>query len=238
MNGYDEQTWVNGESQANAQRFNHMEAGIKNAYNVSLIAITNIEPSECNEGDKYFNTTDNLIYTATDTDTWGETGETPISDKTYVLITDGSTYAYNGTTLTRIGGSEQIVANEYSESTTIPYSANYVNGAIKEVYSTSEIEIGVWIDGSKLYRKVIDFGALPDSTSKSVAHNITNLDTIVSLIVFANSIQGGGIPIPHATTTTPAYVYVSTTSVTIATTNDRTPYTNTYVTIVYTKTTD
>lgn len=103
---YDEQTWVNGESQANAQRFNHMEAGIKNAYNVSLIAITNIQPSECNEGDKYFNTTDNLIYTATDTDTWSATGETPISDKTYVLTTDGSTYTYNGTTLTQIGGKQ------------------------------------------------------------------------------------------------------------------------------------
>lgn len=127
MTGYDEQTWVNGESQANAQRFNHMEAGIKNAYNVSLIAITNIEPSEYNEGDKYYNTSDNLIYIATSNNEWSETGETPISDKTYVLIEDGSTYMYDGTTLTRIGGSEQEVENEYSESTTLPYSANYIN---------------------------------------------------------------------------------------------------------------
>lgn len=126
---YGKQTWVNRESQANATRLNHIEDGIYNAYNVSLIAITNIQPSECNTGDKYFNTTDNLIYTATGTNTWSETGETPISDKTYVLTSDGSTYMYNGTTLTRIGGGQ--VENEYSESTTLPYSANYINGIVE-----------------------------------------------------------------------------------------------------------
>lgn len=128
---YEKQTWVNRQSQANATRLSHIEDGIYNAYMTSLIAITNIQPSECNEGDKYFNTSDNLIYTATDTDTWSETGETPISDKTYVLLEDGSTYMYDGTTLTRIGGSEQEVENEYSESTVIPYSCDYVNNLTK-----------------------------------------------------------------------------------------------------------
>ena len=106
MEGYEEQFWgnENPESQVNATRMTHIEKGIKNAYNVSLTAITSIEPSECNEGDKYFNTSDNLIYTATDTDTWSETGETPISDKTYILTSNGSTYSYNGTTLVRFGG--------------------------------------------------------------------------------------------------------------------------------------
>lgn len=131
---YEKQTWINRDATkpANATRLNHIEDGIYNAYNVSLIAITNIQPSECNEGDKYYNTTDNLIYTATGSNEWSETGETPISDKTYVLLEDGSTYMYDGTTLARIGGSQ--VENEYSESTTDAYSCNYANDKFARKY--------------------------------------------------------------------------------------------------------
>ena len=35
-----------------------------------------------------------------------------------------------------------------------------------------------WIDGKPIYRKVIDFGALPDTTTKSVLHGIENTDYI------------------------------------------------------------
>ena len=34
-----------------------------------------------------------------------------------------------------------------------------------------------WIDGKRIYRKVINFGTLPNSTIKSVLHNIASLDT-------------------------------------------------------------
>lgn len=112
---YEKQTWVNRQSQANATRLSHIEDGIYNAYMTSLIAITNIEPSECNEDDKYYNTSDNLIYTATGSNEWSETGETPISGKIYVLLENNSTYMYNGILLiplcggngeTPIGGSQ------------------------------------------------------------------------------------------------------------------------------------
>ena len=45
----------------------------------------------------------------------------------------------------------------------------------KEVYSTDETVIGTWIDGKPIYRKVIDFGALPNANTKSVAHNINDI---------------------------------------------------------------
>lgn len=143
---YEKQTWINRDATkpANATRLNHIEDGIYNAYNVSLTAITNIQPSECNEGDKYYNTTDNLIYTATGSNEWSETGETPIGDKTYVLIEDGSTYMYNGTTLTRIGGSEQEVENEYSESETLPYSCDYSNNNFSKKYINAK-ETSRWV---------------------------------------------------------------------------------------------
>lgn len=49
-------------------------------------------------------------------------------------------------------------------------------------YSTSEINTGkTWIDGKTIYRKVVDTGTLPDQNTKSVAHNISNLDRIIHI---------------------------------------------------------
>lgn len=45
-------------------------------------------------------------------------------------------------------------------------------------YSEEEREIGVWTDGKPLYQKTFDIGAFPNTTTKSFAHNIANIDTI------------------------------------------------------------
>ena len=44
-----------------------------------------------------------------------------------------------------------------------------------EKYSTSETQIGTWIDGKPLYRKVINFGAMPNNTTSYKAHGISNI---------------------------------------------------------------
>jgi hypothetical protein len=49
-------------------------------------------------------------------------------------------------------------------------------------FSTSEQDSGRrWIDGSTIYVKTFNFGALPNSTTKAVAHSITNLDLVIEL---------------------------------------------------------
>ena len=49
-------------------------------------------------------------------------------------------------------------------------------------YSTTEINTGAkWIDGSAIYKKTINFGALPSSGHKSVAHNIANFGALVDI---------------------------------------------------------
>ena len=49
-------------------------------------------------------------------------------------------------------------------------------------YTTSEQDTGLtWHDGSSIYQKTVNFGALPNSTSKSVAHGITGLDIVISV---------------------------------------------------------
>ena len=75
---------------------------------------------------------------------------------------------------------------------------NFINVINAErSYSTSEVNTGKkWIDGKPIYRKVIDFGSLPDTTSKTVAHNIQNLETFTFVhgIVYSS---GGCVPIPY-----------------------------------------
>lgn len=56
------------------------------------------------------------------------------------------------------------------------------------VYSQNEIDTGkIWIDGKKIYRKVINCGTLPNNSIKKVPINITNINEIIDLIVTASS---------------------------------------------------
>ena len=49
-------------------------------------------------------------------------------------------------------------------------------------YSTSEQDTGfTWIDGSAIYKKTINFGALPSSGNKNMAHSIANFSTLVDI---------------------------------------------------------
>ena len=48
-----------------------------------------------------------------------------------------------------------------------------------KIYSTDEKMIGMWINGKKLYRKVVNFDYFGNNGQRTVSHNITNLDDIV-----------------------------------------------------------
>ncbi len=48
-------------------------------------------------------------------------------------------------------------------------------------YSTEEQIVGEWIDGSTLYEKMVECGALPNNGTKNVAHGITNLAYVVKM---------------------------------------------------------
>lgn len=69
-----------------------------------LLAVSSSAPATCDTGDIYFNTTDNLIYTATATDTWSSTGVAPTENTIYIEFTSQTAYAYDGTTLVSVGG--------------------------------------------------------------------------------------------------------------------------------------
>ena len=108
------------------------------------------------------------------------------------------------------------------------------------IYSTEEQQVGVWTDGKPLYQKTIDFGALPNNATKSVAHGISNINHVVMIEGYATN-ETQFFPMPftnNETAGSQVCVYVSKTNVSIRTSVDRSAYTKCFITLQYTKTTD
>lgn len=124
-----------------ADALNNIEDGIEESHNIQLLAVTDTAPSECAEGDKYYDTTTNLIYTATGTDEWGETGETPIADILYIVLDEQSTYTYDGTDLVSVGGGSSAGGETLPVGSEIDYDGTTVPTGWEEV----EYDSG-WLD--------------------------------------------------------------------------------------------
>lgn len=109
-------------------------------------------------------------------------------------------------------------------------------------YSTDEQDTGkTWVDGRPLYQKTINFGALPNNTTKAVAHGISNLDRIVVMFGTAyNTDTGFTLPLEDTDgaigITGVIRLFADDTNISIVTYRDQSMYDSTYVTIQYTKT--
>lgn len=105
-------------------------------------------------------------------------------------------------------------------------------------YSLEEIDTGfTWIDGSHIYKKTISVGNMPNASQKNVPHGITNLGRVVKYEGIVNSSTTIYSSLPHVATNKlyDVQVAITSTSVRLETSNDRTGMTNGYVTIFYTK---
>ena len=131
-----------------------------------------------------------------------------------------------------------VMLEKGSEST-LPY-VPYKEFSNKQHYSTSEQVIGTWIDGKTLYRKVVNFGALPNATTTTVAHGISNLGVVTDIKGIAtNSATGKRFPLPYSSTTlvdNNIDFSCNNTDITITTGVDRTGLDICYVILEYTKT--
>ena len=99
----------------------------------------------------------------------------------------------------------------------------------------TEVQTPDTLDGSPLYAKVVDFGSLPNSTSKSVAHSITGLDQVIRAEFVSYS--SGATRWREVTYTSAGNVRweVNTTNITCVTTSNFSGETGRVV-LVYTKT--
>lgn len=208
-----------------------------------LLAVTDTAPAECSTGDKYFNTSTNLIYTATATDTWGSTGVAPTLNTIYVEFATQTAYAYNGTTLISVGGgsgSSDIVIVDpdtvsedtklYIESTDLDFQGEIVN----DIYSTSEIKTNkIWIDGKPIYRKVVQTDNVAFSNSGTlISTGMLNVDSIIKINLSMLFADGNWYTHWHFTDIT----YKKDTNQVLLYTDSSATFTRVYVILEYTKT--
>ena len=149
------------------------------------------------------------------------------------VVVKKSTAAADANKMIKADGTKALVGASNIDFTTLPGN-----------YSTSEIDTGyTWIDGSHIYKKTIDFGALPNNTTKSVNHGISNFNFATKIEVVAVSTNGNEtIPLPlpsKASSSDSLEMSVTRTAVKISTSNSgywSSTFPNCYVTLYYIKT--
>lgn len=130
------------------------EEDLNNTQTVELIYIGEEIPSDMKNGDNYYDTTDNRIYTMIDDEL--NDGEEPVEGVLYILISEQNIYYYNGSTLISVGGgTEDILIQEEEPETDdwkIWIDKKAVDNLGSEVYVGSEEPENkrkVWVEASK-----------------------------------------------------------------------------------------
>ena len=99
--------------------------------NVELKLISDTQPTGLTHGDKYYNTTTNKIYVYVGSGEYVDLGE-PKEGILYILFDTQESYAYNGTTLVKMGDGTGVV--DYTNTTNKPQ----INGVTLSGNKTSQ----------------------------------------------------------------------------------------------------
>ena len=182
--------------------------------------------------------------------TWGTVSTGTINDATLTIQQNGNqvaTFTANSATNATANITTPVITvtdtdpGEGSALSANNFVAVYGGNVYNPDYSTSEALAGfTWIDGSPVYKKTINFGALPDSTTKQVQHGITNLNRVIKMEGYSyRSADGLTFPLNFSsvvanansigTTVTPTYISVDTGM-------NRNNISECYITLYYTKT--
>lgn len=104
-------------------------------------------------------------------------------------------------------------------------------------YSTSEVATPyTWIDGKTIYKKTINTGTLPNATSKTVSHSISNLYRVIKMEGYAyNGSTNIGMPLVSTNADYNVQATVTSTNISLQCIADRSGFTESYVTLYYTK---
>ena len=109
-------------------------------------------------------------------------------------------------------------------------------------YSTDEQVVGKWIDNRPIYQKTFDCGALPNNTTKRIAHNVTDFDFVIDMRGIATNTSTHISRELDMISTVQASNSVSLscgrTNIELSTGTNGSAYNQTYVTLKYVKTTD
>lgn len=162
----------------------NLTAGIK-GYFATPAALTAAYPTGQNGWWAIVGTTDTIWVWDGDTSAWVDTGDVSYFYTKTESDARFATAAQGALADTAIQPDDLIAANVSVADAGGYFTSAQVEGALQEVASVAnaankytlgeEIVIGTY-NGKPLYRKVVDFGALPASGEKTVAHGIANID--------------------------------------------------------------
>ena len=112
----------------------------------------------------------------------------------------------DNTTSSAYSGARSYLYCEYVED-------YYITQAVSEsnTYSTDEIEIGRWIDGKPIYRKVWT-GTITSGTSQTIVNNVLtdlSIDTVVSITSMAKDNDNRRLPSYYFSSTDLFRIYIS-----------------------------
>ncbi|MFQ5685096.1 MAG: hypothetical protein ACE5GV_00400 [Candidatus Scalindua sp.] len=129
---------------------------------------------------------------------------------------------------------------------TLESHARFLNRKDTGQYDEFEVQVNQTFPGAspqekrEIFRTVIDFGALPNTAAKSVAHNISNFSSVIFTRIYGISTQPGvqAFPIPLASTAfaNQVEIFVDSSDVIITTGGDRSALTDTWVVLEYYRT--
>lgn len=139
----------------------------------------------------------------------------------------------SGTTVSNKKVYPMLRPSNIKDATYVPYSkTNYeLTTEISNIanYSTTETNTGKkWINGKDIYRKVIEFGSLPNNSTKYVRHNISGIQEVINISVISKDTSSSNTTwysLPYSTQDGLQYtirIVCNTTDVAIRTGTDRT----------------
>ncbi len=103
-------------------------------------------------------------------------------------------------------------------------------------FETAERATGkVWIDGKMIYRRVVNFGALPDTTSKAIGTSTSAgvIDFVTDLYLIAYNGSDEWAAIPHLSSA--LRIINNGTHVDVTSSSDLSGWTSSYVVMEFTK---
>lgn len=135
--------------------------------------------------------------------------------------------------------SESVKQEKLTEGANISIVGNVISSLHNGVsYTLSEQWTGkTWIDGKKIYQKTINCGALPNTASKNIPHNIANVNEFIFAYGFAYARDiGSSLPLPTVSNTPANCVsfFILGDNISLGTGVDRSIYTSSYITLQYT----
>lgn len=190
------------------------------SYSDGLITIVNEKEFDMYAGGDFLSTTNTASYTPT--------GDYNPATKKYVDDTAPSIQMSS----TDPGEGSVLAENNYIAV----YGTNDVNFD----YSINEVDTGtLWYTGEHIYRKTFVCGALPNNGAKTVPLNINNFSKLIKLEGIAIKTDGVSFPLPYSSIQNVANsVEVGLDNsgrILIETGKDRSSFTESYITLYYTK---